>query len=478
MTSTAPGAAIGGRRPIALAAFAVAAVLAAAFGLAAHRLPTDTWWILIVAVVAVGPVVLVIRLLGAAGWLSVLVAMTCLGFYRQSVALGQINLRPTDLAYVLLVIMLLVRPHPPRHEARRPMGQVQVGVLLAVFGISLFPVIVNGQGGLSSLVAWLRLVQTVSLVWLVPYALRTDQLRRRASAAIVAGISIELFWALVDQLAGGGFGGRLAGHNGPDPEGLLAAVLVVAVVMGRFPSQRPLRWTLVALGLLTLGMTRSVGSILALAIVLGFARPLLVRDVWRRRKAILGRPAQLLVLVAAAFVVVVLVRPNQLPGSSEFANSSTMNRVILGTAGMDIFVHHPVTGVGWQRSSDPQILAAPGVLAELHHLYPDSKDGLFPSPTGTATVHDAYIQILAEAGLLGGLAAIVTFVAVIARIRRARFARLPDSWDRAMAASAVATLLLVAIWWNDNPLFGAQPETVLAAFSLGLLACRWRTSQS
>ena len=30
--------------------------------------------------------------------------------------------------------------------------------------------------------------------------------------------------------------------------------------------------------------------------------------------------------------------------------------------------------------------------------------------------------------------------------------------------------MAVLLWWNDNALFGAQPETVLAATFLGILA--------
>ena len=34
-------------------------------------------------------------------------------------------------------------------------------------------------------------------------------------------------------------------------------------------------------------------------------------------------------------------------------------------------------------------------------------------------------------------------------------------------------LIVVLIWWNENPLYGAQPETVLAALSLGMHAVPW-----
>jgi hypothetical protein len=35
-------------------------------------------------------------------------------------------------------------------------------------------------------------------------------------------------------------------------------------------------------------------------------------------------------------------------------------------------------------------------------------------------------------------------------------------------------LLLVAVWLNDNPLFGGQPPMVIAALLVGMLAAIWR----
>ena len=39
-----------------------------------------------------------------------------------------------------------------------------------------------------------------------------------------------------------------------------------------------------------------------------------------------------------------------------------------------------------------------------------------------------------------------------------------------MRGCAVVLLVVILVWWNDNAMFGAQPETVLAATFLGLLA--------
>ena len=38
---------------------------------------------------------------------------------------------------------------------------------------------------------------------------------------------------------------------------------------------------------------------------------------------------------------------------------------------------------------------------------------------------------------------------------------------------ATLVLILVLIWWNDNPLYGAEPETLSFALALGTLAVPW-----
>jgi hypothetical protein len=39
-----------------------------------------------------------------------------------------------------------------------------------------------------------------------------------------------------------------------------------------------------------------------------------------------------------------------------------------------------------------------------------------------------------------------------------------------MARVAVILVVVILVWWNDNTLYGAQPETILCATFLGMLA--------
>jgi O-antigen ligase len=86
------------------------------------------------------------------------------------------------------------------------------------------------------------------------------------------------------------------------------------------------------------------------------------------------------------------------------------------------------------------------------------------------SLHNAYVEIPAETGVVG-LAAFAALLFVAVRGIRALLRRTAGD-PRASACAWCATVLLVGVlvWWNDNALFGAQPETILAATLLGMLA--------
>jgi O-antigen ligase len=198
----------------------------------------------------------------------------------------------------------------------------------------------------------------------------------------------------------------------------------------------------------TLVLSRSIGSITAAGLTLGMFGLYSAGRVTDPKRAALLRPARFILLLATGLAIVISVRPETLPSNGGFQVSSTRQRIIFGTAGLDMFVSHPVIGVGWQRSSDPNLIADPALVQRLHN---------------------AYIQLLAEAGLFGLVAGVVVAVTVRRRImdllRRLR----TEPAEHQMARWAMLSLVVILIWWNDNPLYGAQPETLLAATFLGIL---------
>jgi O-antigen ligase len=267
----------------------------------------------------------------------------------------------------------------------------------------------------------------------------------------------------------------------------LAAILIVTVLYGMVPRRPWVRVALIGLAVLSLVLSRSVGSIAAVGLVLAFASP--PRRAAHSRKSGLLRPMKLVVVLTIVVFVVVDVRSANVPGGKGFSNGSTMARIVAGAAGVDLFAHHPIFGVGFSRSALPQELADPTITSDLHREFPNAPADLFPNlseclrenqlTSAGATnsckvgqVQNAYIQVAAEEGLIGLLTLVVVALVIRRRVRSLR-AHTRDPAILATLRWATLVLILVLIWWNDNPLYGAHPETLSFALALGTLAVPW-----
>ena len=115
--------------------------------------------------------------------------------------------------------------------------------------------------------------------------------------------------------------------------------------------------------------------------------------------------------------------------------------------------------------------------SESHSLgirFPSTRNDFFPDVT-PGSVHNAYIQVAADLGLIGVGLLVFAFVSLARQILAvlSRATRRSPLWPQLCFLSW--GLLLIAIWWNDNPIFGGQPETVLAALFVGAVAGLSRT---
>jgi O-antigen ligase len=438
---------------------------AVALGLLLHSL-TD---VPVGIALAAGPLLVLVGCIvtrGARVCLAALVIADLLGLYQEQLDAGGIGVRVIDVFWLALVVWALVTRRREGVPSRARIGQPQLALWLMALGASLYPVVVLGWGDFSDpLIAWLRLVQTFSLVWLVPYALRKDGDLEYMMGAIELGLGLEIVRAIADAAMSGGLSDRLQGGVGANTEGLLGALLVVAAVHAPVPRSRGLRGCMLVLGIAALLLSRSLGATAAVAATLGIFG---LRSVGGRSagsRAGLLTPARVLLLVVAALAVAATFRPENLPNSSTYERSSTTQRVILARAGLELFADKPFTGVGWGRA--PAELAS-GAAAE-SGIFANVNPNLLPGDKGT-NVHNAYVEILAESGLVGMLCFLALVFAAARGIRAALRAVRPDAQRYAMAIATLAMLIAVLIWWNDNALFGAQPETVLAATLLGMLS--------
>ena len=215
--------------------------------------------------------------------------------------------------------------------------------------------------------------------------------------AVQFAAAAELVRAIVMAMSRGQFGERLEGGNTANTTGLLSAVLVVSAIHRPTPRSKPLRIGLIVLGLLSLSMARSLGATVALAGALAIfgIRPV---SSSRSRSNALFTPTRVILLLLAVAAFAMTFRSENLPVSDEFRRSTTIHRVILAEAGVELFMQHPVFGVGWQQS--PEAVQDKELNEQLRTQFQDVNPEFFPAknPTG---VHNAYVQIVTEAGLIG-----------------------------------------------------------------------------
>ena len=229
------------------------------------------------------------------------------------------------------------------------------------------------------------------------------------------------------------------------------------------------RWTNLAiaaggLGIVISGaLTAVIGVWLALAAVghVAHRRRLLAR----RAAAILIAAALLVTLGTAAmrgsalrdFAGFLGLTPNPTPGAVE----SYSQRTVLGYIGLKIFLAEPITGVGYQGSSDE--FAYGPQLAAARHRFPDQPAAAFPSPVHPWGVQNFYIQTLADLGVIGMVVLGLLFGAAL-------WIGMRGAASSALPLVGIAWLLVAAGIWNGLGIVPGIPLAALTWIGFGLVA--------
>jgi hypothetical protein len=138
---------------------------------------------------------------------------------------------------------------------------------------------------------------------------------------------------------------------------------------------------------------------------------------------------------------------------------SYRQRVLLAYIGGRIFVGHPLLGVGWEGSSDPYAFTP--YLAAAHRRFNQPPEA-FPSPAHRWGVQNAYVQSLADLGILG-LAAFLAALLVPAWLAARR--GVGDA-----RVLGIALPLLVLGVWNGYGLVAGIPLAALTWLGVGVAA--------
>ena len=275
------------------------------------------------------------------------------------------------------------------------------------------------------------------------------------------------------------FEGKRPGQREPsfvgihDFAALSGAALALGLVALALGPARPLgpRWTAPALvtgglGIVLSGaMTGAIGMWLAAAAVLLLAR---LRGSVRWRQV--GTVAAVALVVTAGTS---LMRADAIERFSEFLGlrdrvedtrvESYAQRTLLAYIGGRIWLDHPIVGVGWQASSEEWAYGPQ--LDDARKRFPDEPAEAFPSPEHPWGVQTLYVQVLADAGVIGFAVLVALFaVAVMSAVRGARGSPVP--------VVGLAWLLVAVGVWAGIGLVPGIPLDALTWLALALVTVR------
>jgi hypothetical protein len=183
------------------------------------------------------------------------------------------------------------------------------------------------------------------------------------------------------------------------------------------------------------------------------------------------RIAAVAAIVLAVAVGVVAIRSSAVADGLKFVGikqgnggasthiQSYRQRVLLAYIGGRIFIGHPLLGVGWEGSSDPYAFTP--YLAAAHRRFNQPLEA-FPSPAHRWGVQNAYVQSLADLGILG----LVAFLAAL--LVPAGLAARRGFGDARVLGIALPLLVLGV--WNGYGLVAGIPLAALTWLSVGVAA--------
>jgi O-antigen ligase len=429
----------------------------------------------------------------AAGAVLLAVAIPFLFFHEKyqpelTLDLGStsVDVRLSDLAMLVVLgaaVAFVVRRGTVRLGAARILWIPGVALLLWLAFQAFRPASVDDARFEDHLVSYLKLVEYALLAFAVPVLVR-----RTRDLAIVLG-SLVLWAAIASSVALVQFfgldvfdawnaGWRQPSFLGHHDLAALSAVSAALAATGivcerrRLPAAPLMTTALIAgaLGLMLAGSVAAAGGFAVGALVLSLAARGRFEPSPRRFLALLA-----LVLVVAGgvtairadsleqFVRFLGVRGDEPPQGVE----TYSQRTVLAYIGLRIWEDNPVAGVGWQRSARSEVFEP--YLEDAHERFPDVVDLAFPAPGREWGVQNLYIQMLADAGIVGLLLLLSVGGGALVLAWRT-VAHAPHAWATGAGLLVLCGLLTLAGEWASLGIVAGIPLQAATCLLLGLAA--------
>jgi O-antigen ligase len=397
-----------------------------------------------------------------------------------------IDLRLSDGAVLAVVMAALVT------AARTGLSRLDPARLLWIPGALLLawlafetlrPVSIDDTQFDDHLVSFLKLGEYALLALAVPLLVR-----RAEDLAIVVGTLV--LWAAVaatvallqffglDIFDAWNPGWRQPSFLGHHDLAALAAVATAIAAAGIVAEKRriPAAWLFAVV--LSAGM---LGLVLAGSLAAAGGLALGVAVLWlggrSRYKPSPRRLLALLAIVAAVAGGVAAVRGDALEDFLRFVGvrgdeppvgvETYAQRTVLAYIGLRIFEDNPIVGVGWQRSEREEVFTP--YLDDAHRRFPDVVELAFPAPGREWGVQNLYIQMLADAGVIGfALLLALGGAGLVLAWRTATYASNP--WAAGAGLAVLCGLLTLAGEWASLGIVAGIPLQAATCLLLGLAA--------
>ncbi|MBI2425474.1 MAG: O-antigen ligase family protein [Candidatus Hydrogenedentes bacterium] len=344
-----------------------------------------------------------------------LLAHTPSGLMFTAFAIGPLGIVQAELASVTvnlpeaLILALAAKELLPR-VLRGTLGDIEVpwrGIVLylAVAGAILVYAFVKGNPPVAALQDCRQFTEYALLYVLIVAAVKEERQIRHIALAFLAGVLVLALHGIVQRFTGIGI---------PGNQMVSDAVFHESVRSGSFYGSTPLG-ALMVLGLgPALGLMMSTGWRVNQGILLLVAAALITAAVFTNTRASWLAIALLLavvflgvrksvpfvaVTVAGMIVFTVILGPIVAKRMQTLeiskSESSLLERVQYYTTAMHIFKHRPVTGLGWGRYFDENL-----ILLNERYIPANLPNLPVHMKAPEATVHSAYLQLLVKGGIV------------------------------------------------------------------------------